>query len=81
MCSPTKVPRHRGGGHHGRLRWRPPRQGEARAKERIYSHRDDFGQWNPKKQRPELWSLCNGKIHSGEHMRIFPLPNRTELDI
>ncbi len=54
---------------------------KARAKERIYSHRDDFGQWDPKNQRPELWSLYNGKIHEGEHMRVFPLSNWTELDI
>ena len=54
---------------------------KARAKERVYSHRDDFGQWDPKMQRPELWSLYNGKIHGGEHMRIFPLSNWTELDI
>jgi len=54
---------------------------KARAKERVYSHRDDFGQWDPKNQRPELWSLYNGKLHGGEHMRIFPLSNWTELDI
>ena len=54
---------------------------KARAKERVYSHRDDFGQWDPKNQRPELWNLYNGKIHGGEHMRIFPLSNWTELDI
>ena len=54
---------------------------KARAKERIYSHRDDFGQWDPKNQRPELWSLYNGRIHEGEHMRVFPLSNWTELDI
>jgi sulfate adenylyltransferase subunit 2 len=54
---------------------------KARAKERVYSHRDDFGQWDPKNQRPELWNLYNGKIHQGEHMRIFPLSNWTELDI
>jgi len=54
---------------------------KARAKERVYSHRDDFGQWDPKMQRPELWSLYNGRIHGGEHMRIFPMSNWTELDI
>jgi sulfate adenylyltransferase subunit 2 len=54
---------------------------KARAKERVYSHRDEFGQWDPKKQRPELWSLYNGRIHEGEHMRIFPLSNWTELDV
>jgi sulfate adenylyltransferase subunit 2 len=54
---------------------------KARAKERVYSHRDDFGQWDPKMQRPELWSLYNGRIHGGEHMRVFPLSNWTELDI
>jgi len=54
---------------------------KARAKERVYSHRDEFGQWDPKNQRPELWSLYNGRIHEGEHMRIFPLSNWTELDI
>lgn len=54
---------------------------KARAKERVYSHRDEFGQWDPKMQRPELWSLYNGRIHPGEHMRIFPISNWTELDI
>src|SRR5699024_7882997 len=54
---------------------------KARAKERVYSHRDDFGQWDPKNQRPELWSLYNGRLHEGEHMRVFPLSNWTELDI
>jgi sulfate adenylyltransferase subunit 2 len=54
---------------------------KARAKERVYSHRDDFGQWDPKMQRPELWGLYNGKLHGGEHMRVFPLSNWTELDI
>jgi sulfate adenylyltransferase subunit 2 len=54
---------------------------KARAKERVYSHRDEFGQWDPKLQRPELWSLYNGRIHTGEHMRIFPISNWTELDI
>jgi sulfate adenylyltransferase subunit 2 len=54
---------------------------KARAKERVYSHRDDFGQWDPKNQRPELWNLYNGRLHGGEHMRVFPLSNWTELDI
>src|SRR3954447_20057837 len=54
---------------------------KARAKERVYSHRDEFGQWDPKNQRPELWSLYNGRLHAGEHMRIFPISNWTELDI
>ena len=54
---------------------------KARAKERVYSHRDEFGQWDPKMQRPELWSLYNGRIHGGEHMRIFPISNWTELDV
>jgi sulfate adenylyltransferase subunit 2 len=54
---------------------------KARAKERIYSHRDEFGQWDPKNQRPELWNLYNARLHEGEHMRIFPLSNWTELDI
>ena len=54
---------------------------KARAKERVYSHRDDFGQWDPKNQRPELWNLYNGRIRAGEHMRIFPLSNWTELDV
>ena len=53
----------------------------ARAKERIFSFRDDFGQWNPKTQRPELWNLYNGRIHKGEHVRVFPLSNWTELDV
>jgi sulfate adenylyltransferase subunit 2 len=54
---------------------------KARAKERVFSFRDDFGQWDPKSQRPELWSLYNGRVHSGESMRVFPLSNWTELDI
>ncbi len=54
---------------------------KARAKERVYSHRDEFGQWDPKNQRPELWNLYNGRIAPGEHMRVFPLSNWTELDI
>jgi sulfate adenylyltransferase subunit 2 len=54
---------------------------KARAKERIFSFRDDFGQWDPKNQRPELWSLYNGRIHEGESIRVFPLSNWTELDI
>jgi len=54
---------------------------KARAKERVYSHRDEFGQWDPKMQRPELWSLYNGRIREGEHMRVFPLSNWTELDV
>jgi sulfate adenylyltransferase subunit 2 len=53
----------------------------ARAKERIMSFRDDFGQWDPKEQRPELWNLYNGRIHRGEHVRVFPLSNWTELDV
>jgi sulfate adenylyltransferase subunit 2 len=54
---------------------------KARAKERVYSFRDEFGQWDPKNQRPELWSLYNGRHHRGEHIRVFPLSNWTELDI
>ena len=54
---------------------------KARAKERVFSFRDEFGQWDPKNQRPELWSLYNGRVHAGENMRIFPLSNWTELDI
>src|SRR5439155_1312153 len=54
---------------------------KARAKERVFSFRDEFGQWNPKAQRPELWSLYNARIHPGEHVRIFPLSNWTELDV
>jgi sulfate adenylyltransferase subunit 2 len=54
---------------------------KARAKERVYSHRDEFGQWDPKNQRPELWSLYNASLREGEHMRVFPLSNWTELDI
>jgi len=53
----------------------------ARAKERIFSHRDEFGQWDPKNQRPELWALYNGRIRRGEHLRVFPLSNWTELDV
>jgi sulfate adenylyltransferase subunit 2 len=54
---------------------------KARAKERVFSFRDEFGQWDPKNQRPELWSLYNGKHRKGEHIRVFPLSNWTELDI
>lgn len=54
---------------------------KARAKERFFSHRDEFGQWDPKNQRPELWNLFNGRKHSGEHFRVFPLSNFTEMDI
>ncbi len=54
---------------------------KARAKERIFSHRDSFGQWQPKEQRPELWNLFNTKLHPGEHFRVFPISNWTELDV
>ncbi len=54
---------------------------KARAKERFFSHRDDFGQWDPKNQRPELWNLFNGRMHPGEHFRVFPLSNWTEMDV
>jgi sulfate adenylyltransferase subunit 2 len=54
---------------------------KARAKERVFSFRDEFGQWDPKNQRPELWNLYNTRIHRGEHIRVFPLSNWTELDI
>jgi sulfate adenylyltransferase subunit 2 len=54
---------------------------KARAKERVYSFRDEFGQWDPKVQRPELWNLYNGRHHKGEHIRVFPLSNWTEYDI
>lgn len=54
---------------------------KARAKERFFSHRDDFGQWDPKNQRPELWNIFNGKKHVGEHFRVFPISNWTEMDV
>jgi sulfate adenylyltransferase subunit 2 len=54
---------------------------KARAKERVFSFRDEFGQWDPKNQRPELWSLYNGRVHMGQSIRVFPLSNWTELDI
>ena len=54
---------------------------KARAKERFFSHRDEFGQWDPKNQRPELWNLFNGRKNIGEHFRIFPISNWTELDV
>lgn len=54
---------------------------KARAKERVFSFRDDFGQWDPKNQRPEIWNLYNGRVHQGESIRVFPLSNWTELDI
>ncbi len=54
---------------------------KARAKERFFSHRDEFGQWDPKNQRPELWNIFNGRKHLGEHFRIFPISNWTEMDV
>lgn len=54
---------------------------KARAKERFFSHRNDFGEWDPKNQRPELWDLYNGRKHVGEHFRVFPISNWTELDV
>jgi sulfate adenylyltransferase subunit 2 len=54
---------------------------KARAKERFFSHRNEFGQWDPKNQRPELWNIFNGKKHQGEHFRVFPISNWTELDV
>lgn len=54
---------------------------KARAKERFFSHRDDFGQWDPKNQRPELWNLFNGRKNQGEHFRVFPISNWTEMDV
>ena len=54
---------------------------KARAKERFFSHRDEFGQWDPKNQRPELWNIFNSKKHHGEHFRVFPLSNWTEMDV
>lgn len=54
---------------------------KARAKERFFSHRDDFGQWDPKNQRPELWNIFNGKYQEGEHFRVFPISNWTEMDV
>ena len=54
---------------------------KARAKERIFSHRDEFGQWNPKNQRPELWNIFNGHKNMGEHFRVFPISNWTEMDV
>ena len=50
-------------------------------KERFFSHRDDFGQWDPKNQRPELWNIFNGRKHMGEHFRVFPISNWTEMDV
>ena len=54
---------------------------KARAKERFFSHRDSFGQWDPKNQRPELWNIFNGRKHKGEHFRVFPISNWTEMDV
>ena len=54
---------------------------KARAKERVFSFRDEFGQWEPRQQRPELWSLYNARVHPGEHVRVFPISNWTELDV
>jgi sulfate adenylyltransferase subunit 2 len=53
----------------------------SRAKERIFSFRNEFGQWDPRSQRPEVWNLYNGRVHRGEHVRVFPLSNWTELDV
>ena len=54
---------------------------KSRAKERFFSHRDEFGQWTPKNQRPELWNIFNGRMHQGEHFRVFPISNWTEMDV
>src|SRR3954453_5092080 len=54
---------------------------KARAKDRIFSFRDEFGQWEPRAQRPELWNLYNGRIRKGQHMRVFPISNWTEMDV
>src|SRR5262245_21576857 len=54
---------------------------KARAKERFFSHRDEFGQWDPKNQRPEIWNVFNGRKHPGEHFRVFPISNWTEMDV
>src|SRR5690606_17901442 len=54
---------------------------KARAKERFFSHRDEFGQWDPKNQRPELWNIFNGRKSMGEHFRVFPISNWTEMDV
>ena len=54
---------------------------KARAKERVFSLRDEFGQWEPRSQRPELWSLYNGRLRRGQHMRVFPISNWTEMDV
>jgi hypothetical protein len=54
---------------------------KARAKERVFSHRDEFGQWDPKNQRPELWNIYNGRKRPGEHFRAFPISNWTEMDV
>ncbi|TMH43273.1 MAG: sulfate adenylyltransferase subunit CysD [Betaproteobacteria bacterium] len=54
---------------------------KARAKERLFSFRDEFGQWDPRSQRPELWNLYNARVHAGEHVRVFPISNWTELDV
>ena len=56
-------------------------EGRCRAKERVYSFRNECGQWDPKNQRPELWNLFNGFIHPGQHIRVFPISNWTELDV
>src|SRR5205085_9641353 len=56
-------------------------EGKARAKERVFSFRDELGQWDPKAQRPELWNIYTGRHHKGEHIRVFPVSNWTEFDI
>jgi sulfate adenylyltransferase subunit 2 len=69
------------GGHDAAIGGARRDEEKARAKERFFSHRDDFGQWDPKNQRPELWNLFNGRMRPGEHFRVFPLSNWTELDV
>ena len=80
-CRPAAAARHRPGELRRAFGGGRRDEEKARAKERVFSFRDEFGQWDPKNQRPELWSLYNGRTTQGEHIRVFPLSNWTELDI
>ena len=81
LQTPTLLRAIREGGHDAVFGGARRDEEKARAKERIFSFRDEFGQWDPKNQRPELWNLYNARHHKGEHIRVFPLSNWTELDV
>ena len=81
LQTPTLLRAIREGGHDAVFGGARRDEEKARAKERIFSFRDEYGQWDPKNQRPELWNLYNARHHKGEHIRVFPLSNWTELDV